>query len=251
MLGVEYQGLPTATAVKTDLDVNFARGIGPDYWEKRKNVFELRLAESWLNAGKLREYVGTEPVTFKGPAVRVKPATGTQTLATLRVKDDPKAEPFPAVVSRTHGKGRVVYLPAGLDAGYYLYAYPYQRCLLANAIRWAANEFKQPITVTAPMCVQSTVMRQDKDGKQRLIVHLFNDLNTTGGKALPVDDVPLREETLPIHDIRVTFRKGTKLGAIRLQPDGVELKATETADGITVVLPKLTVHAMVVAELLE
>jgi len=251
LLGVEYQGLPTAAAAKTDLDVNFARGIGPDYWEMRKNVFDLQLADSWLNAGKLKEYVGTEPVTFKGPAVRVKPLAGTQTLATLRVKDDPKAEPFPAVVSRTHGKGRVVYLSAGLDAGYYLYAYPYQRCLLANAIRWAANDVKQPVTVTAPMCVQSTVMRQDKDGKQRLIVHLFNDVNTTGGKALPVDDVPLREETLPIHDIRVTFRKGTKLGAIRLQPDGVELKAMETVDGITVVVPKLTVHAMVVAGLLE
>ncbi|QEL19616.1 alpha-amylase family protein [Limnoglobus roseus] len=251
LLGVEYLGLPTAAGGKADLDVNFAKGIGPDYWEKRKNVFDLTLGVSWLNAGKLSEYVGTEPVTFKGPAVRVKPAAGTQILGTLRVKGDPKAEPFPAVVSRTHGQGRVVYLPAGIDAGYYLYAYPYQRCLVANAIRWAANGVKPPVTVTAPMCVQSTVMRQTKDGTRRLIVHLFNDVNTTGGKAYPVDDVPLREEVLPVHDIRVTFRPGFKLGPIRLQPDNTELKATETPDGVSVVVPRLDVHAMVVVELAD
>ena len=50
------------------------------------------------------------------------------------------------------------------------------------------------------MCVHSTVMRQTKDG-ERLVVHLFNDLNTTAHHALPNDDVPLREEIVPIHDI--------------------------------------------------
>ena len=55
------------------------------------------------------------------------------------------------------------------------------------------------------MCVHSTVMRQAKGGAGRLIVHLFSDLNTTAHHALPADDVPLREEVVPIHDIRVTF----------------------------------------------
>ena len=59
-------------AAKDDLDVNFAKSIGPDYWEKRKNVFDFQQdAGSFLNQGKMKTYVGDEPVTFKGPAVRV------------------------------------------------------------------------------------------------------------------------------------------------------------------------------------
>ena len=95
-----------------------------------------------------------------------------------------------------------MYFAAGFDAGYYSYPYPYERLALANAIRWAANS-PQPVSIAAPMCVHSTVMRQTKNGQERLIVHLYNDLNSNGLHAQPVDDVPLREETVPIHDIGV------------------------------------------------
>lgn len=250
LLGVEFGGPIAAGPVNTDLDVNFAKAVGSDYWEKRKNVFDFRLARNtWLNAGKLAEYVGDDPVTLKGPAVRVTAKPDAAVLATIRVKDDPKATEMPAIVTRSHGKGRVVYLAAGIDAGYYLYAYPYQRLVLTNAIRWAAGDTKPPVSVQAPMCVHVNVLRQKKDGVERLVVHLFNDVNTTGGHAFPPDDVPLREETLPVHDIRVKFRSDFKLGAIRLEPDGLELPQTATPDGVTVVVPRLDIHAMVVAVL--
>lgn len=244
VLGVDYRGLPDAAAVKdTDIDVNFAKAIGADYWEKRRNAFVARLVpKTFLQANeRLATYVGPEPVTFKGPAVRVKPRDGTSVLATL----DPA---MPAVVTRTHGKGRVVYLAAGFDAGYYQYAYPYQRLIVKEAIAWAANGVEPPVRVTAPMCVHSTVMRQTKGG-ERLIVHLFNNVNTTGGHAFPNDDVPLREETLPVHDVRVTFRKGTPLTAVRLEPGGTKLELVETAEGPSVVVPRLDVHAMIIGEL--
>ena len=41
-------------------------------------------------------------------------------------------------------------------------------------------------------------LHQAKDGSERLVVHLFSDLNTTAFHALPGDDVPLREEVVPI-----------------------------------------------------
>src|SRR5204863_349593 len=44
VFGADYRGLPAATAVKEDIDENFARAIGPDYWEKRRGVFDARLA---------------------------------------------------------------------------------------------------------------------------------------------------------------------------------------------------------------
>src|SRR5207248_10162514 len=116
--------------------------------------------------------------------------------------------PLPAVVARAFGSGRVVYLAAALDAALWSYAYPYQRRLLARALEWAAGE-APPIAVTAPMCVQAVPFVQtDKEGR-RLVLHLFNGLNTTANHGTPATDVPLREEAIPIHDIRIRFEKNT------------------------------------------
>ena len=255
VLGVQYRGLPdsTPTSGETELDVNFAKSIGPDYWEKRKNVFDFRQeTSSFLNQGKMQVYVGPDQVTFKGPAVRVA-VTDPQAkvVGHLTNKFVAGAPSFPGVVSRTHGQGKVVYLAGGLDAGYYLYAYPYQRLVLVEAMKWAASDL-QPVVVKAPMCVHSTVMRQTKkssEGMERLVVHLFSDLNTTGNHAFPADDVPLREEVVPIHDIAVKFASGYRIRRLHLEPEGTDLKPTKSDSGTTVVVPRLDVHAMVVAEL--
>ncbi|MFO0884053.1 MAG: hypothetical protein U0894_07700 [Pirellulales bacterium] len=63
-------------------------------------------------------------------------------------------------------------------------------------------------------------MRQNRDGKQRLVVHLFSDLNTTAHHALPVDDVPLREEVLPIYNVKIRFDGNYKLSRIHEEPAG-------------------------------
>lgn len=99
------------------------------------------------------------------------------------------------------------------------------------------------------MCVHSTVMRQVKEGAERLIVHLYNDLNTTAFHGLPNEDIPLREETVPIHGIRVTFTPGYLLGRVHLQPEGKELPIVRRPQGSSVVVPRLDVHSMVVAEI--
>ena len=99
------------------------------------------------------------------------------------------------------------------------------------------------------MCVHSTVMRQRKDGTERLIVHLFNNVNTTGGHAFPNDDVPLREESIPIRDIRVRFAPNYRIKSVRVEPEGIVLPQSATPDGLTVTVPRLDVHTMVVAEL--
>ncbi len=250
VLGVEYRGLPETGGVKDEgIDVNFAASLPADYWEKRKNVFDFKQdPTSLLNQGRMKTYVGDQTVTFKGAAVRVATKdTATKVLGTLRTKTA-GATDFPGVVSHPYGKGRVVYFAAGFDSAYYLYAYPYQRLALRHAIDWAANS-PPPIKVEAPMCVHSTLMRQSKDGDERLIVHLFNDLNTTAHHALPIDDVPLREEVVPIHDIQITFDPRYQFKAIRLEPEGKTLDFKKTAEGTRVTVPRLDVHTMVVGEL--
>lgn len=250
VLGVEYQGLPAVTGAKEELDVNFALAIGPDYWEKRKSVFDFQQdVASFLNQGKMKTYVGPHPVTFKGAAVRVvQKDPAAKVVGTLRARFTEGAAEIPGVVTRTHGKGKVAYFAAGLDSGYYLYAYPYQRLALRHAIDWAASA-PSPLKIEAPMCVQSSFMRQSKGGKERLIVHLFNDLNTTAHRALPAEDVPLREEDVPIHGIKVTFAPQYRLRSVRQEPEGKPLPMVKTAAGTTVTVPRLDVHSMVVAEL--
>ena len=50
------------------------------------------------------------------------------------MKPEGSNQSLPAGLVRTFGKGRVVYLAAGIDAALWSYAYPYQRRLLARAV---------------------------------------------------------------------------------------------------------------------
>jgi hypothetical protein len=257
VLGVQFQGAIPAVAATADsqaIDVNFAASIGPDYWEKRKSVFEVQIAEGAPIEGRLmKTYVGRDWVTMKGPAVRVQQVAATaEAWAEQRVKGDPNALTYPAIVANRFGKGRAVYFASGFDAAYYLYPYPYQRLAIADAIRWAASQ-PQPVRVQAPMCVHTTLMRQTRDKPdsktERLVLHLFNDINTTAFHALPNEDVPLREETLPIMDIRVIFAPTYRITKVTQQPEGIALPIKTTDQGSEVILPKLEVHSMLVVEL--
>lgn len=249
LLGVSFRGVPSTAGKPGEIDVNFAKAIGPDYWEKRKGAFETRFLDEPLKGdAALTQLIGDGPVTFRGPALAVEAGEGAKAIATIRPVGSPESADLPAIVVREVGKGRVAYLAAGLDAACYAYAYPYQREVLGRLVRWAAGG-EPPVRVEAPMCVHVTLTRQQKDGA-RLVVQLFNDVNTTAFHALPTEDVPLREETIPITGIRVTFGPEYRPTRIHLEPMGHEL-ATEPAPGggVSVVVPRLEVHAMVVAEL--
>jgi hypothetical protein len=137
-------------------------------------------------------------------------------------------------------------LAAGIDAALWSYAYPYQRRLLARAIEWAARD-AAPVSVTAPLCVQATYFTQPANGGRRTLVHLFNGVNTAANHGLPAADVPLREETIPVHGIEVTFRKDPP-GRFRMEPGGRDVRVRKDGDAVTVMCPPLDVHAVLVAE---
>jgi hypothetical protein len=137
-------------------------------------------------------------------------------------------------------------MAAALDSAYYLYPYPYERLLLGQAMRWSASN-APGIEVQAPMCVQTTFFRQKKDG-ERLVVHFFNKINTTADSAFPDDDVPLREEVVSVHDLKLKLT-GYKAKNIHLEPDGIALETGQEGEATVVSLPPLPVHYMVVIEL--
>lgn len=246
--GAPDETAQSAAAARSDLDINFARNLDDDYWLKRKNVFALRVpTDSVLSSDKLRELIGSASVTFKGPLLSMRISDGTSLAAQAAPHNLPDAAPTPAIVTRQFGKGRVVYFAAGIDHAYYSYAYPYQRVLLANAIRWAANS-TPPVEIGAPRCVQSTVFRQKKDGQTRLLVHLYNDVNTTAFHGLPNDDVPLREETLSIHDIRLSLR-GFHIQRATQQPEARPLTLAIEGESTVITVPRLEVHSVIVLDM--
>ena len=248
LLGYEHLGPALADAAPTDLDVNFARTLPPEYWTKRKGVWDFAYEPgTFLDA--LWPLLGAGRVTFKGPAIRIQPAPDAHVIAQLHPRGDSpaaKAQPIPAILTHAAGKGRTVTFAAGIDSANYLASYPYYREALRAALEWAAPA-PPGIRVAAPMCVHVVTTRQNRDG-ERLVVHLFNDVNTTAFHGLPSDDVPLREEVLPIHDIRVTF-DGYAIQRAHLEPGGFELPLQTDGKQISVTVTRLEIHAMVVAEL--
>ena len=244
LFAIEHGGPAIAAQPDRALDVNFARTLPPDYWEKRRGVWNfLAVPGSMLDTPALTALLGQESVTFKGPAIRIRPTAPDVTTVAHLLPREGNAPPIPAIVTRQVGAGRVVFLAAGLDAANYLVPYPYHRVILRQCIDWAARE-APPVEVTAPLCVHATFSRHPRPN--RLTIQLFNDVNTTAFHGLPSDDVPLREETLPIHGITVLFRQDRPT-RVHLQPDGLALPLETTPDGTRVTLPRLDVHAIVVA----
>ena len=247
VFGVRYQGRPNAPLIRPELDANFAVAIDESYWQQRIGVGRLTWDEHPLfDDEKLRRLTPNKSVVFRGPQTAVSKPAAAEEVAARLTPEGWKQAPLPAVVARKFGQGKVVYLAASLDAALWSYAYPYQRRLLARAVHWAARE-PASISVSAPMCVQAVCYTQDDAKGRRTIVHLFNGLNTTANHGLPSSDVPLREETPPIHGIRVHFRTGN-FARFHLEPAGTELAAQRQAEITTVELPPLEIHAILIAE---
>jgi hypothetical protein len=250
VFGVSFRGRPQAAAGRAELDENFARHLDENYWNQRVGLATL----SWdshelVDDERLNELVPGKSVIFKGPQVLVSEPGNPAEVAARLQPDGAGAAVSPAVVARSFGEGRVVYLAAALDAALWSYSYPYQRRLLARAIEWAAA--KQPeIEVVAPMCVQAAFYQQQQEGRTRTLIHLFNNINTSGQHGLPAAEVPLREETVPIGGMRLIF-SGEPPRMCRWEPDGVELaiKAVSANPArFEVELPALALHNLVVAE---
>ena len=251
IFGVDYQGRPQAPTKRAELDVNFAILVDDKYWANRQGSAEMRWGAGDLQTSdfiadpRLQRAVNGVQASFKGPMVLMSEARPPMLRAMFMFPEG--KPPVPAVVMGEQGKGRVVYMAAGFDAANFSYGYPYQRILFAQAIKWAART-PQPVAVEAPMCIQSTVFRQKDTEGERLVVHLFNGINTSSDHGLPEVDVPLREEVVPVGGIKVSFHNLTPK-RVHLEPEGIELTTTMQGEWTEVSLPPLAVHSMVVAEI--
>jgi hypothetical protein len=247
LFGVFYPGRPGAPEQRDELAPGAAVAVGDGYWKQRVGVARLSWADHPLpHDRRLGELVPGKSVAFRGPLVRVSEPEHPREVAVRLLPEGQRGAPLPGVVARPFGAGRVAYLAAALDAALWGYAYPYQRRLLARAMTWAAGG-PYAVAVTAPMCVQATFFTQaDRDGR-RLVLHLFNGVNTAANHGAPASDVPLREETVPVHGISVRFGQDVPK-RFHVEPGGVELRVRKEGGATVVELPPLELHAMLVGE---
>lgn len=246
LFGASYAGRPAMSQDRPELDANFALAINDEYWAKRGNAGVLRFSDFptsiFSRDERLQRLVPNGQATFKGPVVRPGPFAHPMQPAVLYFPEGSR-DAFPVVAAGEHGSGRVVYFAAGLDAALFSYAFPYQRVVLSTAVKWAART-PYAITVKAPMCVQSTFWRKP-DG--RLIVHLWNGLNTTSDHGQQDVETPLREESVAIHGIQIRVASFDFREA-RCEPDGSTLAVRQDGDYRVIEVPPVCIHSAVVLE---
>ena len=209
------------------------------------------------------------PLALVASGAEVSPMSGATVLSTYNLNEPGRQEKrYPAILAAEYGKGKVVYFPASVDKAMFFYPDPYMRQLLANACVWVAGGEAPPVEVEAPLTLTTTFRQQPQD--RRLVVHLYNGASSWGmhsiyQKIAPVPEElqkqwgfpnqselrgtwPIREEIIPLHDIKVTFR-GFEIERVHLEPEGLDLPMTISEGQTTVTVPTLNMHSMVVAEL--
>lgn len=184
-------------------------------------------------------------VSYVGKVAYVEAKPGVQLIMT-RTAGGAEAKQ-PAGWSTEFGRGRVVYFPAAIDHAYFTVPVPYERRLLANAVRFVAGAVPE-VEIRAPMSVYAAINFQP--AQRRYVVHLLNESNSTANRALPSGDAPFREEILPVAGIELHFRNRA-VKSVSVQPENRSLPLVSTDSGVSVRLPELGLHALVVAELSE
>lgn len=246
VFGTSYAGRPQAPVIRQELDANFAVVVDDWYWARRGNAGAFRFGDYsqsiFATDTRLQHLVPNLQATFKGPLIQPTDFVKHTQPAVLFFPEGSR-EPFPVVANGQYGQGRVVYMAAGVDAALFSYGFPYQRVMLARAVRWAAqNDY--PIQVQAPMCVQSTFWKQ---AGERTIVHLWNGLNTTSDHGQQDVEAPLREESIPIHGIQLRVQ-GRPYQQARCVPGG-QIILPRDENGITIFdIPPVEVHLAIVLE---
>lgn len=104
---------------------------------------------------------------------------------------------YPAILTHTFGKGRVVYFACDVSGDYGNFGDPSLRKLLSNAMRWA-NGGLLPLETDAPLAVEVRCYRQ----KNRFLVHLINYV-TSQQRLWPDVGGPAAEDTIPIRDLTI------------------------------------------------
>ncbi|MCU0961805.1 MAG: beta-galactosidase trimerization domain-containing protein [Pirellulaceae bacterium] len=229
-------------------------------------LIQTKRNNAWLQPGNPPDQGS---LALVASAAEVTALDGGQIIATYNVNlpAEKAGARHPAIIVSEHGRGRVVFFPAAVDKGMFFYPDTYMRQMLANAARWAAHDELPPVEVEGPLILTTTFRTQPP--RRRTVVHLLNQASSWGmhsiyQKLAPLPEElsrqwgfpnqselrgtwPVREEIIPLHDIKVICRMPHVRRATQ-QPEGIVLPLVPRPDGVEVTVPVVGMHTLVVFE---
>lgn len=151
---------------------------------------------------------------------------------------EPKTD-IPGVLVRSVGAGRVVYFPWDIDRTFWEIMSPDHGIVLANAVRWVANE-QQPLQVEGPGVLDVALWKQ----RSSLAAHLVNLSNPMMLKG------PFRE-ILPVgpQKVRLKLPEGAKARGVRFLVGESTAQWRQNGEWIETMIPSIALHEVVAVDL--
>jgi len=146
---------------------------------------------------------------------------------------------IPGVIVRTVGAGRIAYFPWDIDRTFWEVMSPDHGIVLANAVRWAANE-EQPLQVKGPGILDVALWKQQSSVTAHL-VNLSNPMMLRG---------PFRE-ILPIgpQKVRLKLPDEAKARDVRYLVAEVKAQWRQIGPWIEAATPPIGLHEVVAVDL--
>jgi alpha-L-fucosidase len=184
--------------------------------------------------------VGQRAVGVSGPWQPVTPVPGSEVMARRLSEQEPeKDKTDQAIVTRRPlGKGAIIAVHGPVFRDYYLGHYPLLRQFIGELVHGLGIAWK--VTVEAPPHLEM-VLRQ-KDG--RLLVNL---IHRGAGETLSAQRV-IVEELPPVKDVVVRIRQERRPKAVSVVPADQKLDWTYEGGIVTVRLPQVEIHRVLVVE---
>jgi hypothetical protein len=146
---------------------------------------------------------------------------------------------IPGVMVRSVGSGRVVYFPWDIDRTFWELMNQDQGIVLANAVRWAANE-EQPLRVQGPGVVDVALWKQPSS----ITAHIVNFTNPMMMRG------PFRE-ILQIgpQKVRVRLPEGARARDVKFLVSPAKPKWRQSGEWIETTTPPIDLHEVVAIDL--
>ena len=224
----------------------FGASFAGNVIERQQNAY-LNLADHShpLLAG--LDYAGRMIHGVKRVEIRVAPGLRAPLMTVPTYPDLPMEEvhvrdmktDIPGVLAHPSGAGRVVYFPWDIDRTFWEIMCPEHGVVLANAVRWAANE-EQPLKVDGPGVLDVALWQQQAS----LTVHLVNLTNPMMMKG-PVRDI------FPVgpQKVRVKLPGGAKARGVRFLVSEAKAQWRQNAGWIETTTPAISLHEVMAIDL--